>query len=419
MSKVYQDINIKNQDIQALLDEKPGWPTRFGSVFLLLVLPGLFVLMTFIVRKKSVELDAAIYYPQVKINIGSEKSGLLEKIFVNSLDTVYKGQDLFLLKSEGNFEEILSLESKLDSFLDLPQFLDIIVFPEKSNLGILNESYIQFLRALSSPSIPQSTSDNASDISQLTLLVNENSELIRKSKACSALIAELNNSYSTSLNLLKSASISPEELDQDLNALNIKKSEGAQLSIEIKNSKMQIEAQRKKITIQANPSLKAVEKDDSAYLKKALKLRAGIYEWKQEYLILSKENGIIDLNDSLIVGKEVNFGQDLYTLVMIKSEPKAVAQIKVLDFNHLDKKQVLRIEIDDCKVKNYGHLNVQIEKMPLIEKEDAIWMDLKLINGLNTSLGKSITIASSDTLYGKILVQDYKKTLLSKIRGKF
>lgn len=184
---------LLSDEVQEIINYKPGWVIRRGNIIFLLVL--LFLLsLTFIIKypdvvKASVRINA-LNAPKM---LATKTDGRLEKLFITNGQDVKKGQRLAFMQSTAKHDQVLQLQQWIEETEPSVEAGDIEILLSKplpllNELGEVQSSYQDFqnnlqetIQILSNGYYQKKKQALAKDI-QYQLMLQKNLE---KQKNCS------------------------------------------------------------------------------------------------------------------------------------------------------------------------------------------------------------------------------------------
>lgn len=144
-----QNSNFYSDEAQEIFGKIPSWTIRWGATVIFLIFLIIIIGCCFIKYPERVNGTVTITTMHSPIDVVSNETGNIEKIFVKNGDVVKSNAILGVIHSNANFNDILSIEYNLSSFSD--SVFEFIVFDDwiykKYNLGDLQNEWTFFSSA--------------------------------------------------------------------------------------------------------------------------------------------------------------------------------------------------------------------------------------------------------------------------------
>ena len=414
MTKQDQNINIRSQEIQEILGKFPGWLMRFGSLILLLLVVAAIIASAFVSFPMSEEATVSIRTMKSELELFPKQDGQLEQFLVAQDELVKKGQTVAILQSDALSDDIFLLASKLDSLESAPQLKEIIDFPNNLSLGSLQSFYNQFTKALRSSTQVQTIAPSGDGKLQgkLSELNKKYTSLQGKSKACTALLNDLNQKYFVDLDLYKKGEISKDEVDKSMDVFNKKKVECEALIAEINEMKSVISDLKNKIAVQSPVKTSSPPPVEKSYDLELQELQLAIINWQNEFLVLAPTEGYFQLKTSDEVRDSVKTNEALCAISQLSTQYELYANLSPSILQNVKLKQEVQITLDGYNTDEYDAILGVVSEIPQDCKEPSCKVVLSLPNGLTDLNGKSFPVEENYT--GKVSIVSNKETLLVK-----
>ncbi len=111
-----KDFEIKSSEIRQLLNTPPSWMARWGTVFMLLALVAIVGVSYSLKFPEIITADVTISTANPPIPVVAKTAGVLSKIFIEEGQSVLKGEAIALSSNDAIYEDITTLEEKLELF---------------------------------------------------------------------------------------------------------------------------------------------------------------------------------------------------------------------------------------------------------------------------------------------------------------
>lgn len=421
MKQEAQNINLRSEEIQEILGRVPHWITRYGSLFILFSLIMLVLIAGIVKYPDLVKGNVVLHASQPPVSLFAKQAGNLQEVNVSNNQFVKAGEVLAILENAANTQQVFSLEQKIDSFIQFPDSMNQIQFPENTQLGIIQASYANFFTSLEDYKLFESQNEGAGSIAhleaQIAQLNNINAGLQKQSKNCSEEIKLLNNKYSADSDLFSKGIISKRELDESQAGYMQKKSNCESLNIQISNNQLKIQELKMQMFGFNIDDQQNVQSKYSLIRESANKLINEIKLWKESYLFIAPVDGQISLNQVWSKQQYVEANQELLTVVQVNNSIKVLAQIPTADIAKVALNQNATIRLEAYNFMEYGVIQGTISSIASLPRNNEYQVEITLMNGLTTTLNKELNFTQG--MLGSVEIVSQKRSFLSRILDKF
>ena len=415
MSEHLENIELRSEEVQEILNKVPHWMIRWGNLLLLLLIVLLFAISWFVKYPDIISSEAIITTeipPQKEFAKITEK---IDTIFVKDNHKVIKNQPLAILENTANFKDVFYLKSVIDTIKYTKQSfyypidkMPILFLGEIENeYSLFENNYIQYI--LNKELQPYNNDLKASKFSsfeQSRRLINlqNQKELNKQELAFKKKDLERNKS------LFKKGVIA--EMDYENKQL-----EYLQAERNYKNMLSSISSLREGIS-NSNKTIKGTEIskiiNEISLLKKVIQsfnqLKKSIKNWELKYVLSSKINGEISFLNYWSENQTVSQGDLVFTI--IPSENSAfIAKLKTPAQNIGKVKigQIANIKLTNFPDYEFGILKGKVEKISEItDKEGFYTIDVSLPENLITSYKKKIEFKQEMRGTADIITEDLR-----------
>ena len=142
------EIDEYSEQLREVLTKIPNWFFRWGTVLILLTVIVIFFFSWFIKYPDVVISEVTITTQNQPIDIICKSDGVLKEIYVSENQIIEKNDVIGFVENEAKYEDVLTLINflKKDSSVTIQKRN----FPKNLRLGIIQESYNEFLNVYSS-----------------------------------------------------------------------------------------------------------------------------------------------------------------------------------------------------------------------------------------------------------------------------
>ncbi|PZR27146.1 MAG: hypothetical protein DI535_12090 [Citrobacter freundii] len=408
-------------EVQELVNYKPHWLVRRGSMVLLLILLVMLAL-TFIISYPDIVPSrarlTALNPPKL---VKARQEGKLIRLLVQNEQDVVQGQYLGYLESTALFDDVMKLKKWVEETIIVSQssIPDMIVnqsLPALANLGELQLPYQQVQNRMQ---IARQTFGKGYYQLKKNVLVMEmeyNRKLKQNNQQQRAIEEQnrimLQQEYEAYEKLAREKVIAPLELNQYKAKLlsgmqNLEQLDAAATSTEISGlgktkEMMDIDKQRLDILQQLRSAL--------------FELKSQLTQWCRQYVLEAPESGKVLYISSLNENQLVTATQPL----MYVQPPQSSYYIEMMaaqkGLGKVNEGQTVVLRVDGYPSEEFGYLTARvsyISNMP--GPRDSFLIRAELINGLKTNYGRSVFFRN-DLAADAQIITDQRK-LISRFAG--
>ena len=395
MPREIEDIEIRSEEVQEILNQVPNWMIRWGNTLLLLLIVMLLFITWFVKYPDviSTQVMVTTSFPPEKIY--AKSTGQFEVFLASEEKKVSKNEILAVIENSASYKDVLLLKSIVDT---ISTGRENFSFPIKKLppllLGDITASFSQFENdyseyLLNEKLTPYKTESFANRMSvietkgRLQILVSQR-DLNRKELAFKKIDLD------RSKNMFAQGVISAKEKEQK--EVEYLQSERAYKSLEasisqiresINNSARNLEGTSIKET-QNDIRLKNKAIQSFLYLKKAIK------DWEKQYALTSSINGKVSFLSFWNKNQTVKTGELIF--IIIPSDGNSyIGKIKAPAANSgkIKKGQKVQIKLLNYPSDEFGELNGTVKSISLIPDEEGNYLiNVELPQDLKTTYGK-------------------------------
>ncbi len=372
----------------------------YGNAISLFTVAFLLIFGFFVSFDQTITAEALITSNPPPATLLARTNGTIRSINITSGDHVERGEILAVLKSPGDFRDIIYLDSTLniDNSTDLTVDGLLDFYPTDLKLGpSIQTAYTTFVESYLSHILLQSLEIEQGNIESLQE---------RKSSTYNQIAAkrqQLRNSMDKlttgAKNLKKYRELYEKGVFSE-NEMDIKKREYLDLLSQKNKDQEELESLRislSDISNRAKSSQSHLTRNSVMSLS-TLQLHrqsliSEIENWKEQYLFISPIDGKISTYDSWSTNQEVEDGENIFTIVpMENNHIFAKCKVPVQNTGELEKGQKVLIHIESYPFSQWGALEGRVKSLSDVPKSETIpyyLVDVS-INGLTTTFGKEL-----------------------------
>lgn len=417
---ILDDIRLRSEQVNEVLENPPHWMIRWGSLLILLIIAVFFLLASIIKYPDFIESPIIISSENPPERMEVTIDSRIEKILFQDHQPVRKGDLVLILESTANYQDVLALERLVDEFSTTEQ---LNRFPLKETakfrLGEIQEDFNAFAKAVQDESL----FNNLQPYAVEGMMADKNikdyeSRIVNLKQQCElektkVQLAEKN--YNRCELLQQRGVISPQELENEkLKLLEVQRS--------LKNTQITLAQLDEAIVnfrkTKTGAAIKTV-KDQATFSTAAVqlfeKLRKSIRQWKRTYLLYSATDGTLSFLKFLGEKQFVKNGTNLFS-ILPDSRQVIIGQMLIGPQNQgkLKPEQKVLIKLDNFKYQEYGVVKGLVKSISLTpDKENKYYVEVTLPNGLKSSYNKNI--AFDKELSGNASIVTEELTIAQRI----
>ena len=424
-----QEIRLNRQDdIEAIIGNPPGWTLRWGMTVLLVCMALLFSISWFVSYPDIVEAPVVLTTENPPIRLVAGASAKIISLRTDNEDLVQQGDLLGILENPAVTDDILELESLINelSEIDPSEYLSFDL-PAGLQLGSLQRAYADFAQNFEELQYFLRQDINYQKISNLRrqiieierlevsllrqirifeqeLILSRNS-VVRDSK----LLAEgasyiLEFERTKSEYLIKKRQLENLRSGSAANQLDIRQLEAAILDLQ----QLQSDSQ--------NEHIVTIKNDIQ-------KLKGQVDEWKQKWLLIAPISGHVELTNAWSEQQFLQEGDIFLTIVPVQTDGDVIAkaQLKGQASGKVDTGMMVQIRLSSFPYQEFGVLNGSLNRIASAPSSEGYEVAISLDSGLVTSYKKEIEFRQEMDGLARIITEERSllMRILEKIRAAF
>lgn len=414
------DLNLRSDEIQDIMQRPPSWIVRYGiTAILLIIIIGLF--LCWLIKYPEIIIGTAkltTHVPPIKII--TQTSGKITHLYVKDGEEVKIGKVLAEIENPlsasginyiDGYLKLLNNAIKLNhSKLPLPNTYNIA-------LGDLQTVFNDLQKDIISYNLNKQYKMDDVQITELKQHIAHQQELLAINNKMIAITSkDLENAtikYESDLNLYKNNVISKQEFFQNQTEYNNK-----QLQLEqLQQSKIQNEVLINTLQLQLsqgvynkNSKIISTLETIQSYQKTIVNY---IYGWQQKYRLVAVCDGKISYLNNLQPNQFLKSGEEIFALFQPGDEIVAQAEVPIAGFGKVKVGQKVNLLIDNFPYYDYGILNGIVTKIALLPNTTYYRVEISLPNGMKSSQDKMMEFSPEMIGMAEIVTDD--KTVMQRI----
>jgi multidrug resistance efflux pump len=416
MPNTIENINLRSEEVQDILEKVPHWMIRYGNVlFLTLILALLGI--SWLIKYPDVIISETIITTQIPPQKEYAKTtGKLSAILVQNTQQVKENTPLAIIENSADYKDVFILKGVIDTLeIDSKTFnfpIDELPFLSlgdiESQYALFENNYNQYilnkqLQPFSNEAI--ATNYSISELKRRLESLQSQKEINGKELAFNR------KDLIRSQTLFERGVISAQEYES-------KQITFAREERNYKNFESSISQIREAIS-NAYKTSKGTEisriTEEMTLFKSVIQsynqLKKAIKDWEKQYVLKSSISGQVSFLSYWSINQTVNQGDIVFTIIPSESS-SFVAKLKVpaLNSGKVRIGQEVHIKLQNYPETEFGVLNGQIENISLFpEGEEGVYLaDVQLPQKLITSYKKEIDFKQEMKGYAEIITEDLR-----------
>ncbi len=413
-----EESNGESTAVQEIISARPDTWVRWGSVFFLFLLVVTGGIAYFISYPDIISIKGRLVSINAPKEIRIKKTGKLIKLFKEEGEQATKDEIIGFIESTASHEEVSKLSTMIDTidrWLILQQVDQItdLTLPDFRNLGevqphfqVFVMEFSEFLEYTGSGFFIRKRKMLMDDVAYLQKLHVE----LRTQKGYLISDAALTDSTFQAHAILKNEKvISAMDYRQEKSKLLAKKMTLPQINVSIITNELQQHEKRKEIAELDN----RINEQVAIFHQALYTLKSRIAEWRDRYLLIAPESGIISFNIFWQESQQLLEGQSFCYVIPPHSGIYAEAVIPQYNFGKVKTGQNVSIELMAYPENEFGKLTGRLDFVAAVPNDSGYLARVSLPRHLQTSTNKLLTYRPGLTLTAGIITE--KKNLLQRL----
>ncbi|WP_299115449.1 HlyD family efflux transporter periplasmic adaptor subunit [uncultured Winogradskyella sp.] len=410
-----EDIELRSEQIQDLLEAVPNWMIRYGNMLILVFILMFLTLSWFIKYPDIITSKAQITTKLPPLKKYTRVSGKIDSILIADNSSLKDGTIIAVIESTANFEHIQLLKSIVDTIkLNSKNFtfplnkLPILFLGDvDSEFALFENNYIQYQLNKEHQPFNNQQKGNQYSKTQLysRLKILESQKRINKAE-----LAFQKKDLERQQQLFEKGVIAKQTLEsKELIYLQAERNY-ANMDASISQIK---EAIANANTNEINTSIKKT-KEEISLLKNVIQsfnqLKRALKDWEMKYMISSDIDGKVAFSKLWSKNQAVNQGELLFTIIPEKNS-SYIAKLKTPAQNSGKIKvgQTVNIKLENYPDNEFGTVKGNIETISLLTDEDGFYnITVALPGKLITSYNKEIIFKHEMRGSAEIITEDLR-----------
>lgn len=413
-----EDIELRSEEVQEILGTPPAWLIRWGTTVIFVVIAGVISVSFFVEYPDIIPTKVVITTPSLPTNVVTRSAGYLSKLMVAEGDSVTVGQELAIMESPENMDDILALEAELKRIQE--KSTRITRFKPESDwkLGQFQPSLSRLMQIQKEYKLTISKRFDLKKIKQFERQIKQTKELkkelLKRQTKEKQVLAIAAKGFERDKTLVKEGLITPKEYEdkqqaflQKQQAFNSLKSQVINFDIQIANIESQIEEIEGNTAVQNSSKIITVEESVNELL-------GSIETWKKRYILYAPISGKASLTIFTEERQFIEAGKEIMIIIPSKTtKMQAIAQLPIAGSGKVEIGQNVNIKLDGFPFQEYGIVKGKVKTIGAVPREGNYNVTISLPNGLTTSYKKKLPFQQQTEGLGEIITKD--RNLMERI----
>lgn len=419
-----KDIELRCEEVQEILTRPPHALIRWGITVFFGVLALLFIGGSFFKYPDIVSAGITITTEHPPVWIVARGSGKIQEVYRKDRETIKAGDIIAVLENPAITTHVLELKERITSFILTDSCICQTVFPEKPELGNIQNAYASFIKCLTDYRNFLSIDLYAQKEQAACKELQEYQKYIRHLNKQAELDEEqvqiASATHSREKKLFDKGLISKADYEEAQQTYLNRRQGREQLMTSLSSARIQ-EAQLQQNIVEIRMERNREANTISTSLKSALNdLQVSISDWELGYLFTSPASGILSYNNIWQKNQNVNAGDKVFSIVA-STPGDIIGKIKlpVSGSGKVCPGQRVNISVTGYPYMEFGFLTGEVLSVSLLASEDNMYtVTVSLPQNLCTSYGKQLDFKGELSGTAEVMTDERSVTarLLSPLR---
>lgn len=419
-----KDIELRCEEVQEILTRPPHALIRWGITVFFRVLALLFIGGSFFKYPDIVSAGITITTEHPPVWIVARGSGKIQEVYRKDRETIKAGDIIAVLENPAITAHVLELKERITSFILTDSCICQTVFPEKPELGNIQNAYASFIKCLTDYRNFLSIDLYAQKEQAACKELQEYQKYIRHLNKQAELDEEqvqiASATHSREKKLFDKGLISKADYEEAQQTYLNRRQGREQLMTSLSSARIQ-EAQLQQNIVEIRMERNREANTISTSLKSALNdLQVSISDWELGYLFTSPASGILSYNNIWQKNQNVNAGDKVFSIVA-STPGDIIGKIKlpVSGSGKVCPGQRVNISVTGYPYMEFGFLTGEVLSVSLLASEDNMYtVTVSLPQNLCTSYGKQLDFKGELSGTAEVMTDERSVTarLLSPLR---
>lgn len=391
-----KDIELRCEEVQEILTRPPHALIRWGITVFFGVLALLFIGGCFFKYPDIISAEITITTEHPPVWIVSKGSGKVQEVYCKDRDTVQAGDIIAVLENPAVTTDVLNIKERLATFILTDSCICQAIFPEKPELGTIQNTYASFIKSLTDyrnflsidlyTQKEQAACKELQEYQKYILHLNKQAELDKEQ------VQIASATHGREKKLFDKGLISKADYEEAQQTYLNRRQGQEQLMTSLSSARIQ-EAQLRQSIVEIHMERSREANTLNASLKAALNdLKVSISDWELECLFISPAGGILSYNNIWQKNQNVNAGDKVFSIVT-SAPGDIIGKIKlpVSGSGKVTTGQRVNISVTGYPYMEFGFLTGEVLSVSLLANEENVYtVTVSLPQNLYTSYGKQL-----------------------------
>jgi HlyD family secretion protein len=408
-------IEIRSEEIDEILGRTPSWILRRGIVVLTLIILTLLAASWFFRYPDIITAPIIITSVNPPSSVVARTGGKIMSFLVKDQQIVQSGEYLAILENSADTGSIHKLQAFFliaDSIKEPLQNIDLKV-EQLSNLGDLQQSYLNFIQAVMNYQRYESLSFNTKKIAALQQqigLTNSYIDKLKGQKYLQAMNLKLAcNQFNRDSILYLQKVITSSEYEKAEVQLISNKTSYKTSEMALSNSMIevnQLEQQILELRLNGEKETKQFIDDVNNTYKT---LKSQFNSWELMYVLKSTSTGKVSIGNYWSVNQNVKAGDAIMTIIPDKQEkPFGKITLAMENSGKVKTGQKVNIKLSNFPYTEFGMLTGKVKSISLVPDQGKYYVEIELANDLKTNYNKQLPFFQEMTGTAEIITEDMR-----------
>jgi multidrug efflux pump subunit AcrA (membrane-fusion protein) len=424
MTQEKNNLNLRSEDLQDILQKTPQWIIRWGisSIFVLLIMG---IVLTYLIEYPDIiKGPVKITTSDPPVKIVSQVAGNITRIFVKDGETVKAGTILAEIENPISADAVTYLKSYITNLdKSLAMNSPVLPLPDTTGLAIgdLQVTMKELVKEIVTANLRKSTGIDDAEIGNLTGRIgHEQSLLAINDKMLLLSEKDLENArvrYESDKALFEQGVLSKTDFMQAETNYRSK-----QMQIEqLRQTKVQNSITLNTLQQQYSQSgFNKLSKDKSGYeavKQLAESMRSYIFGWQQRYSLIAPTDGKVSFMVHLQNRLFVKPGEELIAILKPKGSYLGLASVPVAGIGKVKVGQKVMILLESFPYYEYGMLEGTVESISELPVENNYRIEIAMPKGMMSSHNEVLRF--SPEMVGSVEIVTEDKRVIQRIFASF
>ncbi len=410
-----QDIEIRSEEVQEILNKVPSWMIRYGNMLILVLILILLFISWFVKYPDVITTQVMVTTAIPPEKIYAKASGQFEVLLANEGSEVEKDEIIAVIENSASYKNVLFLKSIVDTItINNEEFTFPIDDIPPLILGDINSSYSQFENDYQSYQLNKELAPFQSQVMANKMSVIEArrrlQNMLYQKKLSEKELEYKKTDFERSKKVFEKGVISAKEMEQReiqyIQAVrNDKSMEASILQIRelINSSSQNLDDTTIKQT-QNDRGLQKRAKQSFLLLKKA------ISDWENSYALTTSMSGKVSFLSFWSENQTVKAGDLIFTIIPENSKD-FIGKIKapIANSGKIKLGQKVQIKLLNYPSDEFGELNGKVKHISFVPDQEGNYIiDVELPGNLKTTYQKQLEFRQEMQGSADIITEDLR-----------